>query len=83
MSDEEHGDLEYGFWEEDFGLDVDNYNIWTCVKCDKEFVDPEDFPDVKIADDLTFERRLYWLNVNEPICSSCAIAAGIPPIDEG
>jgi len=68
--------------DEELGFDLPAYDVWECVKCHLYFIDPEDFPNAKPEDDEQVEPRLYWLSVTEPVCSKCAIAAGIPPIDE-
>lgn len=79
---------------EEFEYDPDDcfesgpdYDVWKCVKCSKEFVDPEDFPSIFVTGtedpDIKIELKLYWLGINEPLCMHCAAKAGIPPIDEG
>lgn len=64
-----------------------NYDTWECTKCRLHFIDPEDYPHLAAMPDdeedvSGLEPRLYWLNITEPICSTCAITARIPPIDE-
>lgn len=67
---------------EEMELEASEYNIWTCAKCSHEFVDPEDYPEAEISNDLQLEIRLYWLSPTEVLCSDCAIKAGIPPLDK-
>lgn len=72
-------------WPED---EHPNVETWNCIKCNRNFVDPEDH---SYADALAearkhevverLEPRLYWLSVTEPLCGDCASEAGIPPID--
>lgn len=59
-------------------------DIWTCKKCKREFIDPEDFPSGWIweEDTIRLEVKMYWLGINEPVCENCAIDIGIPPIDK-
>lgn len=59
-------------------------DVWKCVKCKKEFIDPEDFPNGWIweEDVIRLEVKMYWLGVNEVVCADCAIISGIPPIDK-
>lgn len=59
-----------------------DYDVWTCVKCNKDFIDPEDFPIAAPTIAEQVERRLYWLSPTESVCYKCACLAGIPPIDE-
>lgn len=80
MSEEFVADLFEDSYPED---EKPELRTWFCTKCNKEFVDPEDYPWAFLPRDLEREVRLYWLSITEPLCSSCAIAAGIPPIDEG
>lgn len=58
------------------------FDIWTCTRCKREFVDQEDFPRAKVNDGYLLEVRLYWLSQTEPLCSDCAVQSGIPPIDK-
>jgi hypothetical protein len=54
---------------------------WVCAKCKITFTDPEDLPeDTQVSTAL--EPRLYWLSITESVCSNCAAAAGIPPLDK-
>ena len=56
---------------------------WTCTKCGKDFVDPEDFPIAKtLKDQKIVETKDHWLGPTSPICSRCAAESGIPSIDE-
>lgn len=57
---------------------------WMCVKCEQHFIDPEVFPHgwLHTGPGVGLEAQLYWLGMNEPLCSSCAITMGIPPIDK-
>lgn len=67
--------------DEEFGQ---KYDTWICAKCKQELVDSEDFPGLekKLDHEIGYEPRLYWLSSTEPVCSSCAISAGLPPIDK-
>lgn len=85
MSYEELG---YDYEEDDCFEDGVKFDVWSCVTCKKDFVDPEDYPlvstEAAVADGAAgIEPRIYWLGMNEPVCSDCAAKAGIPPVDEG
>lgn len=59
------------------------YATWSCTLCHKDFVDPDDYPDAHLADNERLEKHgIYWLSPVEVVCSSCAISAGIPSVDE-
>lgn len=70
----------YGEDELEYG-DLD-YDTWSCSLCDSCFVDPDDHPNAKLDTNECFERRSYWLSPTDVVCASCAIAAGIPSVDE-
>lgn len=65
-------------------LNEPDWDSWQCVKCNKHFIDPDDFPRVQQKNlvDVKIERRTYWLSTTELVCHNCATAAGIPSIDE-
>jgi hypothetical protein len=58
-----------------------DYETWSCSKCHKEFIDPEDFSFPHVAKDIPREPRLYWLSITEPLCENCAAIVGVPPLD--
>lgn len=56
---------------------------WTCVKCRREFVDPDDHPIAWTAVGIAMiQQKEHWLGPTEPVCSACAAESGIPSIDE-
>lgn len=69
-------------FDDDDDLDNPEYDIWICAKCNKDFIDPEDYPDAEPGEGEQIEPRLYWLSPTEPVCHSCATKSGLPPIDK-
>lgn len=57
---------------------------WECVKCHKKFVDPDEpvYDPEDYNHSFPEESQEHWLGPTEPVCTSCAAAAGIPPVDE-
>lgn len=62
--------------------DPSGCNFWNCVKCSKEFVDPEDYPRSQDYPEVPREVRMYWLSITECLCENCAVETGIPAIDK-
>lgn len=72
-------------YEDDYPDDDDpGCKSWKCVKCNKEFIDPEEFPNgwMHTSETVKLETQLYWLGISEPVCSNCAVDSGLPPIDK-
>lgn len=61
--------------------EVPPVETWECVKCHKKLVDPDDCPWAHMYA-YKIEAKDHWLGPTEPVCHSCAVAAGIPSIDE-
>jgi len=64
------------------GRDIMDVQTWHCIRCNRDFVDPDEVPEaIHFRNQDIVERKDHWLGI-EPICTECAVAAGIPSIDE-
>ena len=64
---------------------------WECSRCHRKYFDADiimttpnfkSYEHFKESSPLPIEPKDYWLGDTEPICEDCAVASGIPSVEE-